>query len=105
MADAPQSNQPANDAEIEQVVREVVSEAHVRVETLRPEEREYLEVKGHAGLGQGSYGRDSRAARAAWVCGARGEPLASVCSAPRARLAVALAPQQATERAFKAWGG
>ncbi len=33
-------------SELDQVVEEVVSEAHVRAETLRPEERQYL--KDHA---------------------------------------------------------
>ena len=46
MSEAQQPGQSSNDAEIEQVVQEVVSDAHVRVETLRPEEREYL--KEHA---------------------------------------------------------
>src|SRR6266513_865704 len=44
------ADEPADDAaqagELDQVVREVVSEAHLQAEALRPEEREYL--KQHA---------------------------------------------------------
>jgi ethanolamine permease len=42
----PRDQSAAEQAEIEQVVAEVASEAHVRVEALRPEERQYL--KEHA---------------------------------------------------------
>lgn len=43
---AEQDPKPAPATELDRVVAEVVSEAHVRAETLRPEEREYL--KEHA---------------------------------------------------------
>ncbi len=36
------SGEPPRDLELDQVVEEVVSEAHLQVETLRPEERQYL---------------------------------------------------------------
>src|SRR5262245_8719739 len=46
MNDVPQPPKRPADSELDQVVKEVVGEAHLRVESLRPEEREYL--KEHA---------------------------------------------------------
>src|SRR6266480_6949470 len=46
MNNVPRPGDRPADSELDQVVQEVVSEAHLRVESLRPEEREYL--KEHA---------------------------------------------------------
>src|SRR5262245_59373992 len=46
MPDDKLPNDKSADAELDQVVEELVSEAHVRAESLRPEDREYL--KEHA---------------------------------------------------------
>jgi len=46
MSAVPPAEDPGKQSELDQVVEEVVSEAHLRVEMLRPEERKYL--KEHA---------------------------------------------------------